>query len=220
MNLTDISNNARELIATLPSRVTLIAAGKTRSPEEQRAAIEGGVTIIGHNYVQEAEAACAVLGRKAQWHLIGHLQRNKAKKAAAVFDVIETVDSLRLGQALQDACAALDKRMPILIEVNSGDEPNKAGVLPDQVEQLAAALAHFPNLHVQGLMTMGPISDNPEDSRPYFRLTAELFGALRRAPPPGSDIKTLSMGMSDTYHIAIEEGATHVRLGSRLFGPR
>ena len=220
MNLTDISNNARELIATLPSGVTLIAAGKTRSLEEQRAAIGGGVTIIGHNYVQEAETAISVLGRSVAWHLIGHLQRNKAKKAAAIFDAIETVDSLRLGQALQDACAALGKRMPILIEVNSGREPNKAGVPPDQVEELAAALAQFPNLSVEGLMTMGQLSDNPEDSRPFFRLTAQLFGTLRRAPPPGVAIKILSMGMSDSYQIAIEEGATHVRLGSRLFGPR
>jgi pyridoxal phosphate enzyme, YggS family len=220
MNLADISNNARELIATLPSGVTLIAAGKTWSPEEQRAAIEGGVTIIGHNYVQEAESAISVLGHSVSWHLIGHLQRNKAKKAAAIFDVIETVDSLRLGQTLQDACAELHKRMPILIEVNSGKESNKAGALPEQVEQLAAALAHFPNLHVEGLMTMGPTTDNPEEIRPYFRLTAELFGALRRAPPPGAEITTLSMGMSDSYQIAIEEGATHIRLGSRLFGPR
>ncbi len=220
MNLTEISHNARELIATLPSGVTLIAAGKTRSIEEQRAAVEAGVTIIGHNYVQEAETAISALGRSVAWHLIGHLQRNKAKKAAAIFDAIETVDSLRLGQALQDACAALGKRMPILIEVNSGNEPNKAGVPPDQVEQLAAALAQFPNLGVEGLMTMGPLSDNPEDSRPYFRLTAELFGTLRRAPPPGVAIKILSMGMSDSYQIAIEEGSTHVRLGSRLFGPR
>lgn len=220
MNLAEITNNVRDLIATLPSGVTLIAAGKAHSPDEQRAAVQGGVTIIGHNYVQEAEAAISVLGSSVSWHFIGHLQRNKAKKAVAIFDMIETVDSLRLGQALQDACAALNKRMPILIEVNSARETNKAGVLPEEVEKLARELAELPNLQVQGLMTIGPFTDNPEEIRPYFRLAHELFDILKNANIPGTDIKILSMGMTDSYHIAIEEGATHIRVGSRIFGSR
>jgi pyridoxal phosphate enzyme (YggS family) len=215
-----ITSKVQETIAELPDTVTLVAAGKTRTPAQLQAAIAGGVSIIGHNYIQEAEASIDVMGHAVRWHFIGHLQRNKAKKAAALFDMVETVDSLRLGKALDRACQALGKKLPVLIEVNSGQEDNKAGCLPERVPALARELAALEHLSLEGLMTMGPWLDDPEDMRPYFRLTHELFDDLAAASIPGARMRHLSMGMSDSYRVAIEEGASLVRIGTALFGSR
>jgi len=220
VELGEITRNARELLASLPPQVTLVAAGKSRSPEQLRAAVEGGITAIGHNYVQEAELSVAALGSAARWHFIGHLQGNKAKKAAALFDCVETVDTLRLGQALERACAERGKILPVLIEINIDAEENKAGARPEEAEALIRALAALPHLRVEGLMTMGKWTDDPEDNRPAFRRTRALFEALSKLAIPGADLRHLSMGMSDSYRVAIEEGATRVRIGTRLFGPR
>lgn len=215
-----ITRNVQKTIAELPDTVTLVAAGKTRTPAQLQAAIAGGVNIIGHNYIQEAEASIEALGRTVRWHFIGHLQRNKAKKAAALFDMVETVDKLSLGQALDRACKDLGKKLPILIEVNSGEEDNKAGCLPEHVPALARELSALENLSLEGLMTMGPWLDDPEDMRPYFRLTRELFDELAAASIAGTHMRHLSMGMSDSYRVAIEEGASLVRIGTALFGSR
>jgi uncharacterized pyridoxal phosphate-containing UPF0001 family protein len=198
MDLDAVRENTRELLASLPEGVTLVAAGKTRSPEELRAAVEAGVQIIGHNYVQEAERCIEVLGREVRWHCIGHLQRNKAKKAAQLFDMIETVDNMKIASALDKASAALGKVMPVLIEVNSAEEDNK----------------------LEGLMTMGPWTEDPEEVRPYLRRTKELFDQLSEKSIPNVTMRHLSMGMSDSYLVAIEEGASMVRIGTRLFGSR
>jgi len=215
-----VRQNTKELLASLPQGVTLVAAGKTRSPEELRAAIEAGVRIIGHNYVQEAERCIEALGREIRWHCIGHLQRKKAKKAAQLFDMIETVDSKRIGAALDQACAAAGKVMPILIEVNSAEEDNKYGVPPAEVAALVKELAALDHLKVEGLMTMGPWTEDPEEVRPYLRRTKELFDQMSEMRIPDVTMQHLSMGMSDSYLVAIEEGATMVRIGTRLFGPR
>jgi len=215
-----IQQSVREVIGSLPAGITLVAAGKTRTPEELRAAIEGGVTVIGHNYVQEAEASITAVGRGVRWHMIGHLQRNKAARAVELFDMIETVDSARLGRALEKACAATGKVMPVLVEVNSGEESSKYGADPDDVPALVEELAGLEHLRVEGLMTMGPFSPDPEKSRPPFQLTQKLFERIRDLDLPGVHMRHLSMGMSDSYRVAIEEGATLVRIGTRLFGPR
>ena len=220
MDLDAIRKRTRELLAALPAGVTLVAAGKTRTPEELRAAVEGGVQIIGHNYVQEAEACIQALGREIKNHCIGHLQRNKAKKAAQLFDMIETVDGMKIASALDKACAASGKLLPILVEVNSAEEDNKAGALPADVAALVKDLSALDHLRVEGLMTMGPWTEDPEEVRPYLRRTKELFDQLSETGIPNVVMRHLSMGMSDSYLVAIEEGASMVRIGTRLFGPR
>ncbi|NMB77059.1 MAG: YggS family pyridoxal phosphate-dependent enzyme [Myxococcales bacterium] len=220
MELSAITENARRLLREIPAGVTLVAAGKSRTPAELAAAAEGGVVAIGHNYVQEAQRSVAALGARVRWHLIGHLQRNKAKLAAGLFDCVETIDSVRLGEALERAAAAAGRVLPVLIEVNIDDEPGKSGARPEEVPALARALASLSHLRLEGLMTMGRLADDPEESRGSFRRARALFEELRRASVPGAAMRCLSMGMSGSYRVAIEEGATEVRIGTALFGSR
>jgi pyridoxal phosphate enzyme (YggS family) len=152
--------------------------------------------------------------------MIGHLQRNKAKKAVKLFDLIETVDSWRLAVALDRHCAAAGKVMPVLIEINSGREASKTGILPEEVDDLVRRLSELSNIQVQGLMTMGPRFGNPEDARPYFRATREIFDRLSAQNLLNVAMRTLSMGMSNSYLVAIEEGANMIRIGTKLFGER
>jgi hypothetical protein len=215
-----IAANVKSVLAGLPPGVELVAAAKTRTAAEILEAIEAGVRIIGENYVQEAAAVFPAIGSRARWHLIGHLQSNKAKRAIEIFDVVETVDSLDLGRELDKRAAAAGRRLEVLIEVNSGREPQKAGVLPEGAEALARGLAALPRLEVRGLMTMGPFEGAAEDSRPSFRETRRVFEALKELAIPGVEMRRLSMGMSHSWRVAVEEGATLVRLGTALFGPR
>ncbi len=215
-----IANAVKRIRETLPPDVILVAAAKSRTAEEVRAAIRAGVSHVGHNYVQEAARMIPLISEPVQWHMIGHLQTNKAKSAVQLFDMIETVDSWRLAQELEKRCAAIGKVMPVLIEVNSGREASKTGVLPEEVEQLARQLSSLPHLRLQGLMTMGPRFGNPEDARPYFRITREIFERLKAANIPNTEMRYLSMGMSNSYLVAIEEGANMVRIGTLLFGER
>ncbi len=213
-----IRENVQKLLAQLPPGVLLVAAAKGRSPNEILEALEAGIQIIGENYVQEAEKAFAVIGRRAQWHMIGHLQRNKAKRAVEIFDMIETLDSLRLAQELEKHCARLNRVMPVLIEINSGREPQKSGVFPEDAEALIREVSQLPHLKVLGLMTMGPRLGNPEDARPYFQETKRLFDRLRALNIPNVEMRYLSMGMSSSYEVALEEGANIVRIGTKIFG--
>ncbi len=215
-----IRERVKALLAELPSHVELVAAAKSRTPREVTEAVAAGVMIIGENYVQEAEAAQAAVGRGVSWHFIGHLQTNKAAKAVEIFDLIETGDSLKLAREIDKRSRERDRVMPVLIEINSGREPQKFGVLPEEAESLIRNLAHLPNIQVEGLMTMGPETGEAEDSRPYFRLTRELFDQIAGLAIPGVAMTRLSMGMSHSYRVAIDEGATMVRLGTILFGPR
>jgi len=153
-------------------------------------------------------------------NLIGHLQRNKVKKAIHIFDMIETIDSWRLAESVDKHCAAEGKIMPILIEINSGKESNKTGVLPEDVEELVHGVSKLSNLRLQGLMTMGPRFGNPEDARSYFKETKTAFDQLKKTEIDNVKMRYLSMGMSNSYQIAIEEGANIVRIGSKLFGER
>jgi pyridoxal phosphate enzyme (YggS family) len=218
--LDSIAEAVSRILDTIPPDVLLIAAGKTRTVEEIGAAIQAGVTHVGYNYVQEAIPIIQAIGHQVSWHMIGHLQRNKAKLAVQYFDMIETVDSWRLAQALDRRCANLEKMMPILVEINSGRESNKTGVLPDALEDLVHRISKLKHIHVQGLMTMGPRFGDPEDSRPYFKATLEAFERLAAKHLPNVTMRYLSMGMSNSYRIAIEEGANIVRIGTKLFGER
>ena len=215
-----IRENVTQVLSELPDGVTLVAASKTRSPGEIQEAIEAGVRIIGENYVQEAESVYRVIGDKAEWHLIGRLQKNKVKKAVGLFDMIETVDSVAIASEINKRCAQIGRTMPILIEINSGREVQKSGVLPEKAVALARGISNLTNLKLMGLMTMGPLLVNPEDLRTYFRETKNLFEEIRELNLPNASMKYLSMGMTDSYKVAIEEGANMVRIGTRIFGER
>jgi len=215
-----IEQRVKEILSELSDGVKLVAAAKTRKPEEILAAINAGVKIIGENYVQEAERAYEVIGDRAEWHFIGHLQKNKVKKAVRIFDMIETVDSFELAKEIDKRCAQIGKVMPILIEVNIAQEEQKAGVLPEETEKLIREISTLPNIRVMGLMTMGPLSENPEDSRPYFVAMRKLFEQMKELNLPNVEMKYLSMGMTNSYKIALEEGANIVRIGTKIFGER
>ena len=220
MNTRNIEQSVRQIIQSLPENVLLVVAAKTRTPEEVKIVIRAGIKVIGYNYVQEAEKMYQVIGNQVEWHMIGHLQRNKVKKAVKIFDMIETVDSVELAELLNKRCKLESKIMPILIEINSGKESNKTGVLPEKVDDLILQINQLPNLRIQGLMTMGPRFGNPEDARPYFRATRAVFDRIAQAGIPNVEMRYLSMGMSNSYQIAIEEGANIVRIGTLLFGKR
>ena len=215
-----IEQNIRQILSELPGGVQLLAAAKTREPEEVLRAVEAGVEIIGENYVQEAERAYQVVGNKAEWHLIGHLQKNKVKKAVGIFDMIETVDSVEIAEEINKRCAQAGKIMPVLIEINSGREKQKSGVMPEDAEELVREISSLPHIKIMGLMTMGPRFGNPENARPYFIATKEIFERLKNLNLPNVEMKYLSMGMTNSYRVALEEGANMVRLGSKIFGER
>jgi hypothetical protein len=219
-NLYTIETSVKEIISSIPPGVSLVAASKTRTPEEVQVAINAGIKIVGYNYVQEAEKIFQVIGNQVQWHLIGHLQQNKVKKVVKIFDMIETIDSLKLAQTVNKQCELENKIMPVLIEINSGKESNKTGILPEYVDDLISKISSLSNLQVKGLMTMGPRFGNPEDARPYFIATKKAFDRIKQLNIPNVEMKYLSMGMSNSYKIAIEEGANIIRVGTKLFGSR
>ncbi len=220
MSMSVIEENVKKILEELPPGVELEAAAKTRTPEEILQAAEAGVRIFGENYVQEALAAISVAGHRAKWHFIGHLQRNKVKKAVEIFDMIETVDSLELAREIEKRCGQREKIMPVLIEINSGKEPQKFGVLTEDAEELIREISALKNIKIQGLMTMGPMFGDPENARPYFVETKKLFERVKGINLPGVEMKHLSMGMTNSYRVAIEEGANIVRIGTKIFGPR
>lgn len=215
-----IEENVKKILEELPPGVELEAAAKTRTPEEILQAAEAGVRIFGENYLQEALAAINVVGHRVKWHFIGHLQRNKVKKAVEIFDMIETVDSPELAREIEKRCGQQEKIMPVLIEINSGKEPQKFGVLTEDAEELIREISALKNIKIQGLMTMGPMFGDPENARPYFIETRKLFERIKALNLPGVEMKHLSMGMTNSYRVAIEEGANIVRIGTKIFGPR
>ncbi len=215
-----IAENVAGLLGELPPGVQLVAAAKTRLPEEIIEAVEAGVSIIGENYVQEAERAYRAVGSRVKWHFIGHLQKNKVKKAVRLFDMIETVDSAAIAVEIDRRCGEIDRIMPVLIEVNSGREETKSGVYPDSVEALVREISTLKHVRVMGLMTMGPLVGNPEVFRPYFVETRKVFEQLKGLDLPGVAMEYLSMGMTASYRVAIDEGANIIRIGSLIFGSR
>lgn len=215
-----IKENVKTLLEELPDGVELVGAAKGRTAREIEEAIDAGLQIIGENYIQETLLVQKSVNKDVEWHFIGHLQRNKVKKAVGVFDMIESLDSLRLAEEIDKRCGEIGKVMPVLVEVNSGREKQKFGVLPEDVEELVKEASSLPNIRIMGLMTMGPRFGNPEDSRPYFIKTREIFEKIKRLNLPKVEMRYLSMGMTNSYRIALEEGANMVRIGTKIFGER
>jgi PLP dependent protein len=215
-----------------PEQVRLIGVSKTISPERIREAHEAGLREFGENRVQEAEAKRPALADLSiTWHMIGHLQTNKARAARELFQWIHSIDSLRVAEKLDRAATAADGQasasdrgasacLPVLIEVNLGGEASKSGVAPDRALELARSISTLQALSLRGLMTVPPVSDNPEGARPYFSRLRELRKVIDSAHLPGVSMDELSMGMSHDFEVAIDEGATMVRVGSAIFGPR
>ena len=225
----DIADNVRRVRDRLaeaaaragrdPSEIELVAASKTRTAEEIRAAVAAGVTVIGESRVQEAEPKIAALaGLPCQWHLVGHLQRNKAARAVARFDCIQAVDSERLAVELAAQAARAQKVIRVLVEVNTSGEESKFGVEPAAAGDLAAFAAARAELELAGLMTVGPFSADRERVAGAFRTLRGIFEELKPTLPPA--FRELSMGMTDDFEVAVAEGSTMVRIGRAIFGPR
>ncbi|HSR10596.1 MAG TPA: YggS family pyridoxal phosphate-dependent enzyme [Thermodesulfobacteriota bacterium] len=228
--MTDIADNLsriRERIAAAalragrrPEDVRLVAVSKTVEPERIRQAMDAGVKILGENYVQEAQKKIESLGHGVEWHFIGHLQTNKAKVVVRLFHFFHSVDSPKLAQELNRVAAAQKKRLPVLIEVNLAREESKFGTGENEIMHLLESISPLQSISVRGLMTMPPYFDDPEESRPYFRRLRALAESIRQKNIPGVSMQELSMGMSNDFEPAIEEGATMVRIGTAIFGAR
>jgi hypothetical protein len=203
------------------SDVTLVAVSKTVSADRVRAAIAAGVKVLGENRVQEAETKItelAALREQVEWHLIGHLQSNKVRKAVALFDVVQSVDDANQALRLNRVAGELGKRLPVFVEVNLANEASKSGVAPAQVLPLLETIGQLPALELRGLMTVPPYFENPAEVRPFFRQLRDWRDKALRAG--FATCTQLSMGMSHDFEVAIEEGATLVRIGTALFGAR
>jgi len=207
-----------------PEEILLMAVTKGVSADRIREANHAGVRLFGENRVQEFQTKTDALRdfAAAQWHMIGHLQTNKAPRAAELFDAVDSIDSVRLAQKLNSAAQQCDKRLPVLIEINVGGELSKSGIAPDsaELEQLLGAAAELASLEFCGLMAVPPYGSDPEQSRPYFRQMKQLFSEIPNRQVPGVRMEILSMGMSHDFEIAIEEGSTCVRIGTAIFGER
>jgi pyridoxal phosphate enzyme (YggS family) len=200
-----------------PKEIELVAVSKTVEVARIKEAIEAGVSILGENYVQEAEKKIEALGKPVSWHFIGHLQSNKARYAVRLFDVIHSIDSIPLAEELNRRAEQPDRVIKVMIEVNLSKEATKFGTDEEKVLNLAKRIQSSKHLSLEGLMTMPPYFDSPEMSRPYYMALREL---KERMTKEGIPMKELSMGMSNDFEIAIEEGATYVRVGTAIFGPR
>jgi pyridoxal phosphate enzyme (YggS family) len=209
---------AAERAGRRPDDIQLIVSTKGRSVAEIEEAMRAGATVIGENRVQEAREKYDRLGGKVSMHMIGHLQRNKVREALRIFSMIHSVDSLRLVEALEREAARAEKVVPILIEVNVSGESTKYGLSPAELKTVVEQIADMSYIQVEGLMTMTPITDNPEGVRPLFRQVREIAELIGRAAMPGVRMRHLSMGMSHDFEAAVEEGATMVRIGTAIFG--
>jgi pyridoxal phosphate enzyme (YggS family) len=201
-----------------PASVTLLAVSKGMPPEVVRAAADAGLAMFGENKVQEAKAKIPLCPGRLRWHLIGHLQSNKCRDAVHFFEMIHSVDSVALAEEIQKFADKQAKTMPVLLEVNLAGEASKFGFRPEAVAEALAPINALPRVEIHGLMTIAPWTQEPEKVRPVFRKLCEL--KTRCEDALGSSLPHLSMGMSGDFEVAIEEGATIVRLGTSLFGPR
>ena len=219
--MTTVTERVRAVLRDIPPHVTVVAAAKGAPSADVFEVIQAGIRVIGHNHVAEARLMRSEIVWHAEWHYLGRLRLHSVRASAlALFDVMQSVDSLELAARIDAVCERTARRLPILIEVNSGREPQKAGVLPEEVERVVRAIAPMRNVNVVGMMTMGPVATAPNDYRPCFSETHHLFQHIKSLAIPGVSMQHLSMGMSDSFRVAIEEGATMVRLGTILFGRR
>ncbi|MBU0984407.1 MAG: YggS family pyridoxal phosphate-dependent enzyme [candidate division Zixibacteria bacterium] len=224
----DISKNLMELHGRIAEAceeadhdlhdITIVAVTKTLPASTIQTAVAAGLTNIGESRIQEAESKIRDLGHIARFHLIGHLQTNKVKKAVELFDVIQSVDSEHLADEINRRAAEINRTIECLVQVNTSGEESKYGIPPDQCRDLIAYVNGLPNIDLSGLMTIGPLTDDKDEVRAAFRACRELFRAGRGLV--GDDFEHLSMGMSDDFSLAIAEGATMIRVGSAIFGPR
>jgi len=203
-----------------PEDIRLVAVSKNVPAERIRDAVSAGATILGENYIQEAREKIALIGIEVEWHFIGHLQSNKAKFAAELFSMIHSVDRMSLAEELNKEAGKGNKILPVLIQVNISGEETKSGIDPSGTRQLVQQAALLSHLSVQGLMTMPPWFEDPEEARPYFRALRKLRDGLAAEKIPNVSLTHLSMGMSGDFEVAIEEGATLVRIGTAIFGER
>jgi len=215
-----ISYNVKKLLKETPSDITIVAAVKGRTVEEVQEAIESGIKYIGENYLQEAEKKYPLIGKVVRWHFIGHIQKRKSKKIVELFDMVETLDSIEVAEEVNREASKINKIMPVLIEVNSGREQQKSGLITENVESFIEQISHFKNIKVQGIMTMGPFFEDAEKLRPYFIETRKLFEDIKKKNIQNVEMEFLSMGMSSSYKVAIEEGANIIRIGTLIFGSR
>jgi len=228
--MVDVGGNCRNVLNRIaeaalrvgrdPREIRLLAAAKSQSVAALRAAVAAGVTLIGENYVQEAADKRKDISESIEWHMIGHLQRNKAKLAVELFDVIESLDNLALARELDRQAVRRGKTIRVFVEVNLGAEESKSGIAKEQVSGLFQELAKLSHLRVDGLMTVAPFRENLEAVRPYFRELRELRDQVNEMRIANIRLTELSMGMTHDFAVAIEEGATIVRVGTALFGPR
>ena len=228
----NIKENYQKIRAEIPSKVRIVVAAKGRTSAEIEEVIKAGATDIGENYVQEAETVTKALDedltQRVKWHMIGPLQKNKINKALSIFDFIQTVDSFELAKDIDKRVPRSGKEyIPVLLEINISSEESKHGIKPDEhkglegfLEQLVYDVSHLTHIRLEGLMTMGAFGSSPEQFRQDFRRTKKIFDYLSKLKLEQVDMKYLSMGMTDSYHIAIEEGANVVRIGTAIFGPR
>jgi len=203
-----------------PYTIKLMAVTKTVSSEHVKEAINEGITMFGENYVQEAKDKIAAVGENVQWHMIGHLQTNKAKYVVQLFDYVQSVDRIELARELDKRARLAGYKINVLVEVNISGEQTKSGIAAEDTPELIKNVAALENISVRGLMTMPPYFENPETSRPYFRALRNLSQQITLARIKGVQMKELSMGMTDDFEIAVEEGATIVRIGRAIFGER
>jgi pyridoxal phosphate enzyme (YggS family) len=207
-----------------PSQIALMGVSKTFPAESVREAYSAGIRVFGENRVQEFAGKADALRDlvDAKWHLIGHLQSNKAAKAAELFAAVDSVDSVKLAEKLNAAAEKMKKAIPVLIEINLGGEEAKSGIAPDspELEQILGGAPQWKNLAVRGLMTVPPYTEDPEWARPYFRQLREIRDKIAERHLPGISMNVLSMGMSHDFEVAIEEGSTCVRVGTAIFGDR
>jgi len=208
-----------ELVGRDPQEITLVAVAKTVEVDRIEEAIASGVNIIGESRVQEANEKYEKLGNKVIWHLVGHLQRNKAKDAVKIFDLIHSVDSVKLAKEIDKQARNGGKIQKILIEVNVSGEESKYGLRPEEVIPFLKEISELPNIRVKGLMTMAPLYENPDYSRPHFRKLRELLEEVKTQNIINVKMKYLSMGMTNDFEVAVEEGSNMVRIGRAIFGP-
>lgn len=222
-NLQSVQDNIKEICRKCdrnPENVTLIAVSKTKPNEMLMEAYDSGIREFGENYVQELSDKIETLPDDINWHMIGHLQRNKVKYIVGKVAMIHSVDSLRLAEAIDNESSKKGVKTDILVEVNVADEENKFGVTLEDAEDFIRQLSHFDNIVVRGLMTSAPLVDNPEKNRVFFRQLRQLLVDINAKNIDNIHMDVLSMGMTNDYIIAIEEGATHVRVGTAIFGAR
>lgn len=204
-----------------PSEIRIVAVSKTVSADRVKAAIGEGVTILGENYIQEARKKISDLSHlPTSWHFIGHLQSNKAKYAVRLFDLIHSVDSLKLAEEIHRQAKKIEKFQEILVQVNIANEESKSGITLEEASALVRNIARLDNVRIIGLMTMPPFFDQPEKARPFFKALRELSSSLSKQNIPNVEMRELSMGMSGDFETAIAEGATLVRVGTAIFGSR